>query len=86
MSLRELRCRGCRRLVGYTTRTQPVPVQCPDAFCAAEPPRRVQEERDSFLEHLVLAAGRTPESVGQLVGLTRQGVARVVAAGSRLDP
>lgn len=76
--LRELRCNGCGRRVGYTTRTQPVPVQCPDIFCATTPPVRQKEERDSFIEHLFHVAGISPERIGQLVGLTRQGVARVL--------
>lgn len=77
--MRELRCKGCRRLVGFTSRTQPVPVQCTDPFCALTPPASANEERDSFIQHLHDVSGETPEQIGQLVGLTRQGVARVLA-------
>lgn len=76
--LRELRCNGCRQLVGFTTRTQPVPVQCLDSFCAITPPARQNEERDSFIEHLFHVEWFSPERIGKLVGLTRQGVARVL--------
>jgi hypothetical protein len=78
--MRELRCRGCRRRVGLTTRTQPVPVQCTDPWCAFEGLPSQHEERDSFLEHLYVVDGRTPEAIGQLVGMTRQGVARILAS------
>lgn len=77
--IRELRCKGCRQCVGYTTRTQPVPVQCVDPWCALDPPARQNEERDSIIEHMVEVEGFTPERVGQLVGLSRQGVSRVLS-------
>ena len=77
----ELRCNGCRRRVGYTSRTQPVPVQCTDPFCPLSPPPTQNEVRDSFIEHLAIVAKRTPERIGEVVGLTRQGVMRVL--GSR---
>lgn len=79
--LRELRCKGCRRLVGYTSRPQPVPVQCTDPFCALEPPSSsTNEERDSFMWHLFVAEMRSPADLGELFGLSRQGVARVLAS------
>ncbi len=75
----ELRCTGCRRLVGYTSRTQPVPVQCTDPFCTQSPAPSRNEERDSFIDYLDVVLRRTPESIGELFGLTRQGVMRVLS-------
>ena len=80
MTLLDLRCRSCGRRVGYTTRTQPVPVQCTHPFCTLDPPASQNEERDSFIEHLSTVAGVRPERLGHVVGLARQGVARVLAS------
>lgn len=78
--MRELRCRGCRRLVGYTSRPQPVPVQCPDPFCALEPAPTSNEVRDSFMEHLWRVTGKTPNELAELYKMSRQGVNRVLLA------
>lgn len=74
-----LRCNGCGRRVGYTSRTQPVPVQCTDVFCAAEPPTRSNEERDSFLEHMYEVGGASTAELAELTGMTRQGVERILS-------
>ena len=76
--MRELRCRGCGRLIGYTTRPQPVPAQCTDPFCVIDPPVGPNEERDSLITHLVDVEGLTPEAVGEVFGLTRQRVSQVL--------
>lgn len=73
-----LRCNGCNRRIGYTSRTQPVPVQCTDAFCAREPPARSNEERDSFLEHLHDVVGVSTVALSELTGMTRQGIERIL--------
>lgn len=78
--MRDIRCNGCGRLLGYTSRPQAVPAQCTDPFCAATPPVGANEERDSFIEHLNVAAERPPEAIGQVFGLTRQRVQQVLTA------
>lgn len=78
--MRDLRCKGCGRRVGFTPRTQAVPVQCTDPFCAVDVPVSINEERDSFIVHLVEVAGHPPDAVGKQLGMTRQNVDRVVAA------
>lgn len=77
--MRELRCNGCRRLLGTTTRTQAVPVQCTDPFCALSPPSSQNEERDSFIEHLAIVEQRPLVQLGESYSMTRQGVARILA-------
>lgn len=57
---------------------QAVPVQCTDQLCASSPAISANEERDSFMEYLTKVEDRSPESLGTLFGLTRQGVARVL--------
>jgi hypothetical protein len=74
----ELRCQGCGRLLGFTRRTQAVPAQCTDPFCAKQPPISANEERDALMAHLVLVEDKTVASVGDLFGLTRQGAARAL--------
>ena len=76
----DLRCNGCRQKVGTTTRTQPVPVQCTDPFCPLTPPPTQNEVRDSFIDYLANVSLRTPEHIGEVVGLTRQGVMRVLSS------
>lgn len=78
--MRELRCKGCGRLLGFTSRTQAVPAQCTDVFCAVQVPIGANEERDSFIEHLNVAEDRTPEDIGQVFDLTRQRVQQVLTA------
>ncbi len=78
--MRELRCAGCSRLLGYTTRTQAVPAQCTDPFCVANPPSSQNEERDSFIEHLAIVEQRPLVQLGDQYGMTRQGVARILAS------
>lgn len=77
--MRELRCKGCRRLVGFTSRPQPVPVQCTDPFCALEPASSTNEERDSLMSHLFAAEDWTPGAIAETFGMSRQGVVRVLA-------
>lgn len=79
MTTREVRCKGCRRLLGTVAGDRAVPVQCTDALCSAAPPASANEERDSAMEYLAVVDGRSPASIGELFGLTRQGVARVLA-------
>ena len=79
MPPRELRCGGCRRLLGTTTRPQAVPVQCLDPFCAASPLPSSNEERDSFMEHLY-GAGWSLVELGDLFGLTRQRVGQLLSS------
>lgn len=79
----DLRCNGCGRRVGFTTRTQAVPVQCTDPWCAAQAPVGINEERDSFMEYLVEVEKQTPELVGEAFGMTRQNVARVLSRRSQ---
>lgn len=78
--MREIRCSGCGRLLAYTTRTQAVPAQCTDPVCVVSPPISKNEERDSVIEYLAVVEDRSPESLGQLFGMTRQGIARIVAS------
>lgn len=75
---RELRCSGCGRLLGTTTRTQAVPARCTDPLCVTAPAISANEERDSFIEYLAIVEQRSPESIGNLFNLTRQGVARIL--------
>jgi hypothetical protein len=72
--MRELRCRGCARLLGFTSRTQAVPAQCTDPFCAAQPPTSDNEERDSFMQHLWSVEKMSDSAISELFGLTRQRV------------
>ena len=78
--MRDLRCNGCGRRVATTTRTQAVPVQCTDVFCAAQPPISANEERDSMISYFVEVEERTPEEVGGELGMSRQNIARVLAS------
>lgn len=68
---RELRCRGCRRRLGITTRPQPVPVQCTDPFCQLELPTSRNEERDSMMAHLHVVEGKSQREIASLVGLNQ---------------
>ena len=77
MPFRELRCSGCKRLLGVTTRPQAVPVQCTDPFCAQEPLASSNEERDSFVEHLY-SAGWSLSAIAALFRLTRQRVGQLL--------
>jgi phage FluMu protein Com len=77
--MRELRCKGCGRLLGLTQRTQPVPAQCTDLFCARTPASRRNEERDSVIEYLANVEQRPLASIGELFGISRQGVTRVLS-------
>lgn len=76
----ELRCGGCGRLLGTTTRTQAVPAQCTDPICAMSPPISKNEERDSLIEFLVHVGERSPEYLAKMWGMTRQGIARIVSS------
>lgn len=76
--MRELRCDGCKRLVGFTTRPQKVPVQCTDPFCFLDGVTGPNEERDSFIEHLATAEKLPEDRIGKLFGITRQAVHRVL--------
>lgn len=76
--MRELRCGGCGRLLGYTQRTQAVPAQCTDPFCAVTPPTTPNEERDSLLEYCFVAEKQTPAALGEALGLTRQRVTQIL--------
>lgn len=77
---RELRCKGCGQLLGFTTRPQPVPAQCTDVWCAAQPAMTSNEVRDSFIEHLYEYEEWAPEVIGEIFGLTRQRVQQVLQA------
>lgn len=79
-SLREVRCRGCNRLLGTIHGTRAVPVQCTDLLCALSPPASANEERDSFMEYLFKVAGTTPAQLGETFSMTRQGAARILAS------
>lgn len=76
--MRDIRCSGCGRLLGRTSRPQPVPAQCLDPFCAVQPPISSNEERDSLMAHLVIAEGRPVAAVAEVFGITRQGAARAL--------
>lgn len=78
--MRELRCAGCRRLLGLTPRTQAVPAQCTDPLCATAPATSSNEERDSVMEYLFRVEKQTPQQLGETFGMTRQGAARILAS------
>ena len=76
----DLRCKGCRRRVAFTTRTQAVPVQCDDPWCELQMPVTANEERDSLMTYLVLVERVPVVTVADAFGITRQGAARAIAS------
>jgi hypothetical protein len=78
--LRELvdvRCRGCRRILGVAKRdTQ---VYCDDD-CAQDYPATSTEARDALIEAVYLSkrGAYTHEMVGEMFGMTRQRVQQIL--------
>lgn len=77
MTERAIRCRGCRRLLGHSPVTRPVPIQCTDPGCYSQEPLAPNEERDSIIRALA-RLGRKPAEIGVLFGITRQRVEKVI--------
>jgi hypothetical protein len=61
-----------------TPRTQAVPAQCLDPFCAHTPAISGNEERDALMAYLVNVEERTVASVADLFDITRQGASRAL--------
>ena len=76
--MRDLRCSGCGRRLGFTKRTQAVPAQCADPFCAVQPPVGSNEERDALMEHLYEVEDFSDSAIGEVFGLTRQRVGQIL--------
>lgn len=76
-------CQRCGVLMGYMERYRGVKLRayCNDTICTVTQPASRHEERDAVIE-LMYAIGLSPREIGEAVGITRQGVARVLGAES----
>jgi hypothetical protein len=72
----DLRCRGCRRLLGVAKKD--APIFC-DQMCFEDYPAVSTEARDALVE-AVYAKGRyTYENLGRMFGFTRQRAQQIIA-------
>lgn len=77
--MREVRCAGCGRLLGYTDVVRVGSIQCTDPFCAAAPAVSSNEERDAMMEHLEVVEGYTSERIAKVFNVSRQRVSKVLS-------
>lgn len=76
-----IRCPGCRRLIGWSASPEITGVWCTDPSCSCQPRPTTQEARDDavfLLKHL----GMTPTQLGELWGLTRQAIGKILGTRS----
>lgn len=72
----DVRCRGCRRLLGVGKKS--TPVWC-DVRCYEDYPASTTEARDALVEAVNAKGGYTLERLGALFGFTRQRAQQVLA-------
>lgn len=71
----EVRCRGCRRLLGVAKVDNPI--YC-DERCAQDFPASRTEARDALVEAVYLKGYYTFVQMGEMFGFTRQRGAQIV--------
>ncbi len=74
--LRDVRCRGCMRLLGVAKYDNTI--YC-DGSCAADYPAKLSEARDALVEAVYLVRDPTFKVLGEQFGMTRQRAAQIVA-------
>lgn len=71
-------CRGCGRIMGYSTTDQPeTRVYC-EAICAVQGPLSGNEERDSLIVELGTTEHWTAKKLADTFDITRQRVQQVL--------
>ncbi|MDX3260680.1 hypothetical protein PV336_15785 [Streptomyces sp. MI02-2A] len=74
--LRDVRCRGCRRLLGVAKYDNTI--YC-DAMCATDFPAQSTEARDALVEAIYLTQGKTYADLGKTFGFSRQMAQQIIA-------
>lgn len=74
--LRDVRCRGCRRLLGVAKYDNTI--FC-DLMCATDYPAVSTEARDALVEAVYLSRNYTYATLGQMFKFSRQRAAQIVA-------
>lgn len=72
----EIRCRGCRRLLGIGPAD--FRIYC-DSMCAEDYPATAQEGRDSLIEAIFQEKGVSKTALSGLFGISRQRVDQVIS-------
>ena len=72
----EVRCRGCRRLLGYGPAD--FRIYC-DSSCADDFPAVVSEDRDALIEAINQETGLISARLGEQFGIARQRVDQILA-------
>lgn len=75
----DVRCRGCRRLLGVAPKD--FRVYC-DEMCANDFPVATSEDRDALLEAIFQRTGRAKTYLAQDFGFSRQRVDQILEARS----
>lgn len=73
--LLEVRCRGCRRLIGVAPAD--FRVYC-DEWCADDFPAVASEGRDALIEAIYQHRGPSKSALGRLFGISRQRVDQIL--------
>lgn len=71
----EIRCRGCRRLLGVGPTD--FRIYC-DAWCAADYPAFAQEARDALIEAVYLETSPSQASLAKVFDISRQRVDQIL--------
>jgi hypothetical protein len=74
--LAEVRCRGCRRLLGVAKKD--APVFC-DLMCFEDYPATSTEARDALVAEVYGKGGYTYDVLGRMFGFTRQRAQQIIA-------
>jgi hypothetical protein len=74
--LAEVRCRGCRRLLGVAKKD--APIYC-DQMCFEDYPATSTEARDSLVAAVYSKGGYTYDVLGKMFGFTRQRAQQIIA-------
>lgn len=73
----EVRCRGCRRLLGVAKKD--APLYC-DAMCFEDYPATTTEARDALVAAVYSKGRYTYDVLGKMFGFTRQRAQQIIAA------
>ncbi|MER5754275.1 hypothetical protein [Streptomyces sp. NPDC002088] len=71
----DVRCRGCRRLLGVSKKD--APIFC-DEMCANDFPAASTEARDALVEAVYYKGRHTYDILGKMFGFSRQRAAQIV--------
>lgn len=76
--LREVRCRGCKRIMGFAPGTDWGRIYC-SQLCVIDYPAVAAEDRDSLIATLNATKGRKSAQLAAQFGMTRQRIDQILA-------